>query len=90
MGASGVFFCRDAGLDFAVKVVDLSRDLGQAGCGMAFVDGKRLGLEPVQQARAICDQGHPCDLQLLEITQVLRHRCGRLQIESCPHRRQHP
>ena len=71
VGAGGVFFCSDAGLDFAVKVVDLSRDLGQAGRGMAFVDGKGLGLEPVQQARAICDQGHPCDLHLLEITHIL-------------------
>ena len=90
MGAGGGLVCGNAGLDFAVKVADLSGDLGQAGFGMAFVDGKRLGLEPVQQARAICDQGHPCDLHLLEITQVLRHRCGRFQIESCPHLRQHP
>jgi len=71
MGAGNGLFHGNAGLDFAVMVADLSRDLGQASCGMAFVDGKRLGLEPVQQARTICDQGHPCDLHLFEVTQVL-------------------
>ena len=49
MGAGNGLFHGNAGLDFAVKVADLSRDLGQASCGMAFGDGKRLGLEPVQR-----------------------------------------
>ena len=49
MGAGNGLFPGNAGLDFAVKVADLTGDLGQAGCGMVFVAGKRLGLEPVQQ-----------------------------------------
>ena len=89
MGAGNGLFPGNAGLDFAVKVADLTGDLGQAGCGMVFVAGKRLGLEPVQQARKICVQGHPCDLHLYEITQVLRHWRAWFQIDSHPHLRHH-
>lgn len=71
MGAGGGPFPGNASLDFALKVADLSGDLGLACGGRTLVDGNRPCLEPVQQTRAICDHGQPCDPHLSEIPHVL-------------------